>query len=73
MSEQKEAMISVPAAALKQLLDAFHGPDHFVMELKYTMSIDRLMKGPRNPVCELTEVYNEFATKANKQKDSDAN
>lgn len=64
MSTSEEKMISVPASALYQLLQAVNGPLHLIRELQVITSDD-------NPIIVLTDVWNAYAESENKPKDKD--
>jgi hypothetical protein len=66
-NDQKEVpdpyeKISVSASALGQLLMALSGPDHHILELKYTRSVSSLVPGMQpNPINTLVAEWNAHA------------
>ena len=56
--EEEKLMISVDAAALKQVLVALNGPGHFIRELQHTRTPP---VGDDNPINILTDQFNAWA------------
>lgn len=63
----KANMVQVPGSAVIELLQAFEGPDHLLLEIKYTMSVEKVMPRAqgRNPANVLLEAWNNHAKKMN--------
>jgi hypothetical protein len=55
--------VTVDASALRQVLEALNGPDHYIRELQVT----RRLPGVDNPINKLIEQFNNAVEAANAQ------